>query len=153
MTSARIVFGLGEHEEAARALLRTEWALADLPSCVNEPRFWTMTCPDFSGLAGLAVVTNGFKGPQAADLPRPYQPVLEYLVVDRQARGKMLGRRFARRVLEEACEGSAAVILEVENRRPDAVRFWTKHLECTMVPDYAQTPGKTIRLSWSPPDR
>lgn len=70
-------------------------------------------------------------------MPRPYQPVLEYLVVARRARGEGLGRCLARRVLEEACKDASAVILEAEKRRPDAARFWIKYMECTVVPDPA----------------
>ncbi|MFJ9155152.1 GNAT family N-acetyltransferase [Streptomyces sp. NPDC102270] len=109
MNAAHISFGLGEHEDAARALLRSEWSLADLPSDINEPRLWTMTSSDVDGLAGLTVVTNGFKGAQAADELRPYKPVLEYLVIDRRARGRGLGRQLARHVLDEAGQGTDRV--------------------------------------------
>ncbi|MHB9856594.1 GNAT family N-acetyltransferase [Streptomyces krungchingensis] len=149
MTTARIAFGLGEHEDAARALLRSEWPLAELPSFVNEPRFWTMTCPDVSGLAGLAVVANGFKGAQAADDPRPYQPVLEYLVVDRRVRDRRLGRRLASHVLQEVSTDAGEVIVEVERERVGAVRFWTQHLQCAAVPDSEQTALKVLRLRWT----
>ncbi|MGW4393328.1 GNAT family N-acetyltransferase [Streptomyces sp. NPDC004685] len=153
MTSARIAFGLGEHEDAARALLRSEWTLAELPSPVNEPRFWTMTCPDLSGLAGLAVVANGFKGAQAADGPRPYRPVLEYLVIDRRVRDRRLGRRLARHVLQEVLTEADEVIVEVERERVGAVRFWTEHLQCAVAPDSEQTAAKVMRLRWPPADR
>ncbi|MEU0398294.1 GNAT family N-acetyltransferase [Streptomyces sp. NPDC006208] len=62
-----------------------------------------MTCPSFSGLAGLAVVANGFKRAQTVDEQRPYHPVLEYLVIDRRVRDKGLGRQLARHVLQEVC--------------------------------------------------
>ncbi|MFG2785771.1 GNAT family N-acetyltransferase [Streptomyces prunicolor] len=150
MTSARIAFGLGEHEDAARALLRSEWPLAELPSCVNEPRFWTMTCPSFNGLAGFAVLANGFKGAQAADDPRPYHPVLEYLVVDPRVRDRHLGRQLARHVLQEACTDADEVMVEVERERVGAARFWTEHLQCTVMPDSDQTASKVMRLCWSP---
>ncbi|MFF1934391.1 GNAT family N-acetyltransferase [Streptomyces sp. NPDC058228] len=150
MTSARITYGLGNHTGAARALLRSEWPLADLPSCVNEPQFWTMTCPSFSGLAGIAVVVNGFKLSQAADEPRPYHPVLEYLVVGQQVRGRHLGRQLASHVLEETCKNAPAVIVEVEHERLGAVRFWTEHMQCTVLRDSEQTASKVLRLRWSP---
>ncbi|MFF8430550.1 GNAT family N-acetyltransferase [Streptomyces sp. NPDC016566] len=150
MTTARIAFGLGEHEDAANALLRSEWPLAELPSPVNEPRFWTMTCPDVSGLSGLAVVANGFKGAQAADDPRPYWPVLEYLVIDRRARDRQLGRRLARHVLQEVSADGHEVIVEVERERVDAIRFWTQHLQCAVAPDSEQTAPKVLRLCWTP---
>ncbi|MGY3206354.1 GNAT family N-acetyltransferase [Streptomyces sp. TE5632] len=150
MTPARIAFGLCEYEDAAKALLRREWPLADLPSAVNEPRFWTMTCPDFNGLAGLAVVANGFKGTQAADEPRPYRPVLEYLVVDPRVRGRRLGNQLACHVLQEVCKSADEVIVEVERERVGAVRFWIEHLRCAVVPDSEQTHAKVLRLRWAP---
>ncbi|MFE9859201.1 hypothetical protein [Streptomyces sp. NPDC005780] len=83
MIPAQISFGLGEHKDTARALLQREWPLVDLPSPVNEPRFWTMIRAGSSTLAGLAVVANGFRAPAASDDDaRPYHPLLEYLVVD-----------------------------------------------------------------------
>ncbi|MFC9269069.1 GNAT family N-acetyltransferase [Streptomyces zhihengii] len=94
-----------------------------------------MTCGGVDGLAGLTVVANGFKGVQAADEPRPYKPVLEYLVIDRRARGTGLGRQLARHVLNEAARGADGVTVEVEHERVDAVRFWTRHMQCTVLPD------------------
>ncbi|MFC9282228.1 GNAT family N-acetyltransferase [Streptomyces collinus] len=109
-----------------------------------------MTCPDVSGLAGLAVVANGFKGAQAADDPRPYRPVLEYLVINRRARDRQLGRRLARHVLQEVLTDADEVIIEVERERVNAIRFWTQHLQCAVAPDSEQTAPKVLRLSWTP---
>ncbi|MER7805379.1 GNAT family N-acetyltransferase [Streptomyces parvulus] len=151
MTPAQISFGLGEHTEAARALLQREWPLADLPSSVNEPRIWIMKCAGSNTLAGVAVVTNGFRvRAAAADGPRPYHPLLEYLVVDQQMRGEGLGRQLARRVLLDASKGTHDVHIEVERTRPDAVRFWTRHMHCTVVPAPEQTDSKIYYLRWSP---
>ncbi|WP_330343390.1 hypothetical protein OHA09_36065 [Streptomyces longwoodensis] len=150
MTSAQIAFGLGEHEEAALALLRSEWPLAEMPSSVNEPRFWTMTCLGFSGLAALAVVANGFRGAQAADDPRPYRPVLEYLVVDRRVRDRRLGRRLARHVLRQSLMDADEVVVEVERERVGAVRFWIEHLQCAVASDSEQTEARVVRLRWPP---
>ncbi|MEU3205466.1 GNAT family N-acetyltransferase [Streptomyces sp. NPDC047967] len=151
MTPVQISFGLGEHKDAARALLRREWPLADLPSPVNEPRIWTMIRAGSNALAGLAVVANGFRAPAvSADGPRPYHPLLEYLVVDHKVRGEGLGRQLARRVLEDAGKGAHDVHIEVERTRPDAVRFWTRHMHCTLLPEADQTDPKIYHLRWSP---
>lgn len=150
MTLVQISFGLGEHKAAARALLQREWPLADLPSPVNEPRIWTMICTGSNALAGLAVVANGFRAPAAsADGPRPYHPLLEYLVVDQELRGKGWGRQLGRRVLEDASKGANDVRIEVERTRPDAVRFWTRYMHCTLLPDTEQTDPKIYYLRWS----
>lgn len=109
-----------------------------------------MTCGGVDGLAGLAVVANGFRGVQAADEPRPYKPVLEYLVIYRRARGTGLGRQLARHVLNEAARGADGVTVEVEHERVDAVRFWTRHMQCTVLPDSGQSAPKVLRLLWSP---
>ncbi|MER7709079.1 GNAT family N-acetyltransferase [Streptomyces werraensis] len=151
MTPVRISFGLGEHEDTARALLQREWPLADLPSAVNEPRIWTMTCAGSNALAGLAVVVNGFRARAvSADGMRPYRPLLEYLVVDQEVRGEGLGRQLARRVLEEASKGGHDVRVEVERMRPGAVRFWMQHMHCTFLPEAEQTDPKIYHLRWSP---
>jgi GNAT superfamily N-acetyltransferase len=151
MIPVQISVGLGEHKDAARALLQREWPLADLPSPVNEPRIWTMLRSGSNALSGLAVVANGFRAPAAsADGPRPYHPRLEYLVVDQEARGEGLGRQLARRVLEDASKGAHDVLIEVERTRPDAVRFWTRHMHCTLLPEAEQTDLKIYHLRWSP---
>lgn len=154
MTPVQISLGFGEHEDAARMLLQHEWFLAELPSPVNKPRVWTMIYTDSNSLAGLAVVTNGFRAPAAsADGPRPYHPLLEYLVVDQKMRGKGLGQQLARRVLEDASEGMHDVRIEVERTRPDALRFWTRHMGCTLLPDAEQADLKIYNLRWSPAER
>ncbi|MGI5372651.1 GNAT family N-acetyltransferase [Streptomyces iakyrus] len=151
MIPVQISFGLGEYEDAGRALLQREWPLADLPSPVNEPRIWTMIRADSNTLAGLAVVANGFRAPAAsADGARPYHPLLEYLVVDQETRGEGLGRQLARRVLEDASKGAHDVHIEVERTRPDALRFWIQHIHCTLLPEAEQTDLKTYHLRWSP---
>jgi len=151
MTSVQISSGLGEHQDAARALLQREWPLTDLPSPVNKPRMWTMICAGSNSLAGLAIVANGFRAPAAsADAPRPYRPLLEYLVVDQEVRGEGLGRRLARHVLEDASKGKRDVHIEVERTRLEAVHFWTRHMHCTLLPDAEQTDLKIYHLRWSP---
>ncbi|MER7812948.1 GNAT family N-acetyltransferase [Streptomyces sp900116325] len=154
MTSTQIAFGLGEHRDAAQTLLRSEWPLVELPPSVKAPRFWTMTYQGLSGLVGLAIVVNEFKpSGLVGDEPRAYRPVLDYLVIDPRVRDRRLGRQLASRVLEEACEDADEVIVEVEHERPGAVRFWTKHMWCTALPDNEQTYQKVLRLRWAPAQR
>lgn len=111
-----------------------------------------MTCPGFSGLAGLAVVANGFKRAHTVDGQWPCHPVLEYLVADRRVGDKGLGRQLGRHVLQEVCTDADEVIVEAGRERVDAVRFWTEHLQCALAPDSEQTVAKVVRLRWSPVD-
>lgn len=74
-------------------------------------------------------------------------------MIDRRARGTGLGRQLARHVLDEAGQGTDGVTVEVEHERVDAVRFWTQHMQCTVLPDSEQTAPKVLRLRWSPAGR